>query len=178
MVYPFLHNLRSYKLFKMQNTRDLFIKNHVFILICLNFSHLQSTLHWIQYIYWDIFFHCSKQSLNSLILMLFSASAFFVCLFYLSHMGKTFLFENFFHLNKQQQKVIWGEIRWIGRVRHCWTLSVVWAGELINHPSWHGQTCWKSVQKNSLKTDRASHSNANWYTDTDGFLEHAPSLVL
>ena len=36
-------------------TQNLFIKNCVFILTCLNFSHLQSTLHLIQYTYWDFF---------------------------------------------------------------------------------------------------------------------------
>ena len=33
----------------------------------------------------------------------------------------------------------------------------------------------KSLQKNSLKLDTASHNNTSWYTDTDGFLEHSPS---
>ena len=55
-------------------TQNLFIKNCVFILTLLNFSHLQSTLHLMQYTYQD-FFHCSKQFLNSSILMHFSASA-------------------------------------------------------------------------------------------------------
>ena len=59
----------------------VFIKNCVFILTCLNFSRLQSALHWMQHTYRDVFSHCSKQFLNS-ILMVFSASAFclFVCL--------------------------------------------------------------------------------------------------
>ena len=33
----------------------------------------------------------------------------------------------------------------------------------------------KSLQKNSLKPDTASHNSACWCTDTDGFLEHSPS---
>ena len=33
----------------------LFIKNCVFILTCLNFNNLQSTLHLMQYTNWDIF---------------------------------------------------------------------------------------------------------------------------
>ena len=33
---------------------NLFIKNWVFILICLNFSHLQNTHHLMQYTYWDL----------------------------------------------------------------------------------------------------------------------------
>ena len=38
-----------------QNEMYLTIKDCVFILKCLNFSHLQSTLHLMQYTYWDIF---------------------------------------------------------------------------------------------------------------------------
>ena len=30
-------------------------------------------------------------------------------------------------------------------------------------------------KKNSLKPNTASHNNATWYIDTDGFLEHSPS---
>ena len=50
-------------------------------------------------------------------------------------------------------------------------------GALVNHPAWNGQMCWKSLQKkkNSLKLTVASHNNASWYADTDGFLEHSPS---
>ena len=55
------------------------------------------------------------------------------------------------------------------------TQRVVWAGALINQPSWNGQTHWKSLQKYSLKPNTASHDNASWCTDTDGFLEHSPS---
>ena len=29
-------------------------------------------------------------------------------------------------------------------------------------------------KKNSLKSVAASHNNASWHTDTDGFLEHSP----
>ena len=28
-------------------------------------------------------------------------------------------------------------------------------------------------KKNSLNTNAASHNNASWYSDTDGFLEHS-----
>ena len=33
----------------------------------------------------------------------------------------------------------------------------------------------ESSKKNSLKPNAASHNNAHWYIDTDGFLEHSPS---
>ena len=62
-------------------TLHLFIKNSVCILTHLNFSHLQSTLHFMRYTYRDIFFfHRLEQFLNTLTLMPFSASAFFVLL--------------------------------------------------------------------------------------------------
>ena len=35
--------------------------------------------------------------------------------------------------------------------------------------------CIESLQKNSLKPNAASHDNASWYTDTDGFSEYSPS---
>ena len=38
-----------------KNPQNLFIKNCVCILTCLNFIHLQSTLYLIQYIYRDVF---------------------------------------------------------------------------------------------------------------------------
>ena len=48
------------------------------------------------------FSHCSKQFLNLQILIPFDASAFF--LFYLFHISKTLLFEDFFHLGRQKKK--------------------------------------------------------------------------
>ena len=41
---------------RTQTPWNLFIKNCVFILTRLNLSHLQSTLHLMQYTYQDIFF--------------------------------------------------------------------------------------------------------------------------
>ena len=83
-------------------TQNLFIKTCVFILTCLNFSHLQSTLHLMQYTYGDIFFHCSKQFLNLLILMSYKCFCWFF--FHLFHIGKTFSFEDSFHPGKQTNK--------------------------------------------------------------------------
>ena len=56
---------------------NLFIKNCVFILTCLNFGHLQSALHLTQHTYPDVFSYCSKQFLHLSILIPFSASAVF-----------------------------------------------------------------------------------------------------
>ena len=33
----------------------------------------------------------------------------------------------------------------------------------------------ESSKKNSPKPNAASHNNASWYTDTDGFIEHSPT---
>ena len=61
-----------------------------------------------------LFFHCSKWYLNSSISMLFSASAIFFC-FTSSTLANCFHLRMFFHLGKQE-KVTWGEVRWIGSV--------------------------------------------------------------
>ena len=84
----------------------------------------------------------------------------------------------------ETKKVTEDEIGWVGRwglggampflVKNCWTLSVVWAGTLVNHPSWNEQMHGVS-KKNSLKPNAASHNNTSWYTDTEGFLEHSRS---
>ena len=38
-----------------------------------------------------------------------------------------------------------------------------------------GKLSERVLKNNSLKPNAASHNNASWYTDTDGFLEHSPS---
>ena len=58
-------------------------------------------------------------------------------------------------------------------VKNCWTLSMVWAGALVNHPSWNGQTCWKSLQRKFPEAER----RLSLVHCTDGFLEHPPSRV-
>ena len=50
-----------------------------------------------------LFFHCSKQFLNSSILMPFSASAIF--LLHLFHISKTFPYEDFFHPGKLKKSL-------------------------------------------------------------------------
>ena len=83
-----------------QKTQNLFIKNCVFILTYLYFSHLQRTLHLLQYTYRDVF-SCSKQFLNLLIWMPFSASDIFC--FTSSTSTKHFPLRTFFQLGKQKQ---------------------------------------------------------------------------
>ena len=38
-----------------------------------------------------------------------------------------------------------------------------------------GKHVERVFKKYSLKLNTASHKDASWYTDTDGFLEHLPS---
>ena len=118
--------------------------------------------------------------LNSPILMPFSAFAIF--LFYLFHIGNTFPFEDFFSFWGSKRKICSGPDRvnaeggaWRSccfLVKNCWTLSTVWAGVLVNHPSWNGQSHWKILQKKFTELNTASHNNASWCTDVDGLLEH------
>ena len=60
-------------------------------------------------------------------------------------------------------------------VKNCWTLSTVWAGVLVNHPSWNGQTHWKNLPKKFSEAEPAFHNHASWCADTDGFQKHSPS---
>ena len=84
---------------------------------------------------WRHFFYCSKQFLNSSILMPFSASAFFC--FTSSTSAKYFPLRTFFHQGKPKKSLgdRDGKIGWMGRMGHgghdvfdqkCWTLIMVW----------------------------------------------------
>ena len=55
--------------------------------------------------------------MNWLILMFFSASAMF--LFHLLYIGKTFPFEDFFHLGKQKEKKSHSGRDWVNREVEC-----------------------------------------------------------
>ena len=144
--------------------------------MCLNFSHLQRTPHLMQNTYRD-FFSTAQNS--------FWTHRFGGCLVLLPFfISPLLLWQNVslwgLFSSRETKKVTRGEVRWVGRVmmflvKNCWTLSAEWAGALVNHPSWNGQMHWKSLQKNALKPNAASHNNTSWYMDTDGFLEHSPS---
>ena len=158
-------------------TIGIYIKNCVTILTCLNFSHLQSSLHLVHLL--RCFFHCSKQFLNLSILMTFSVSAVFlvsphphqqnVSLWGFSSSRET----KICHSGQDRMSREDGAQQFL--VKNCWTLSGVWGDALINHPSWNGQKCVESSKKHSLKPNAASHNNTSWYTDPDGFPEHSPS---
>ena len=87
---------------------EFICKNCVFSLTCLNFSHLQHTLHLMQYTYWDVFSHGSKQFLNALTLMLLSAPAFFC--FTSSTCAKCFLLGIFFIPETRQSCLGWDQV--------------------------------------------------------------------
>ena len=134
--------------------KNLFIKNCVFILTCLNFSHLQSTLHLMQYTYQDVF----STAQNSLWTCQFGHLLVLPPVFWFttSTSAKCFPVRTFSIQGNKKKPVTWGEIRWIGRVGHggtvvlvknCWTRSEVWAGVLVNHPSWNGQIYFENLQK-------------------------------
>ena len=110
----------------------------------------------------ETFFPLLKTVLNLLILISFSVSAFFVCLFHIFHVGKTFPFEDFFHPGNKN--VVWGEIRWIRRVRHRG--HAVFGQKLLSTQRGVGRcTCksptmqWANVLKeSSKKSTEAEHS--------------------
>ena len=120
-----------------------------------------------------LFPHCSKQFLNSLILIPFSAYALFC--FTSSALAKCFLLRTFVHsyreISKKKCHLEWQQVNREGRARvlcSFWSKtakhSAVWAGALINHPSWDGKTRRRSLQKNSLKLNGASHIQLiHWY---------------
>ena len=92
-----------------KNPRIYLLKS-IFILTCLKFSHLQSTLDAIPLT--RCFFHCSKQFLNLLIRMPFSAYAIFCFTSFTS--AKHFPLWTF--TIRETKNVTWHEIRRPGRV--------------------------------------------------------------
>ena len=144
-----------------QNPQNLFTKNCVFILTCLNFSHLQSTLHLMQSTYWNIF-PLLKIVLNSLIFMPLSWH-FFVCLFHLFHIGKTFPFEDFFHL--ERQKICCSGWDRMDREGRAWEPCCLWGGQPLNTQHSVGRCACKSpimkwtntLKESSKKFTEAEH---------------------
>ena len=153
--------------------QNLFIKSCVFILTCLNFSHLQSTLCLMEYTCWSVF--CTAQ--NSFWIQWFWCLL-VLLLFFVSPLAQ----------NGETKKVSWGKIGWIGKVGHrCGSHACFFWSNTTEHSEQSVGRCanespvmkWanaleESSEKNSLKPNTASHNTTIWYTDTDGFLEHSP----
>ena len=152
---------------------NLFTKNCIFILTCLNFSHLQSTLHLMQYIYQYIF-STAQNSFWTRQFWCFLVLLPFLC-FTSSTLGKHFpLRSSFIWGNKKI--VARGKIRWTGSVRHgghagfdqkLLHMQCSMGGALLNHEM--GKCIERVFKKNWRKPKAASHNNASWCTDTDGF---------
>ena len=130
-----------------------FITNCVFILTCLNSSHLQSTLHLMQCTYGDIFSTSQNSFRSHRFWCVFMFLPFFG--FTCSTLAKHFPMRTFFILGNKEKSPGRRSGESVGRsmrvmmflVKNCWTLSEVWAGELVNQPSWNGQTCCNSLQE-------------------------------
>ena len=127
------------------------------------------------------FFHCSKQFLSSLILMPFSASVIFC--FTSSTSAESFPLRTFF--SSEEPKKCHSGQGWVIREGEAW--GSCRSGQKLLNTQCDVSRCarkssvmkWANLErvfkKNSLKLKAASHNNARWYTDTDGFLEHSPS---
>ena len=113
-----------------QNPPEFIYKNCVFILTCLNFSHLQSTLHLMQYTCnMEMFFPLLK-TVSGLI----DSDAFLVTPTFCFTFSTT---ARLFHPGKQTKEVTWGEIGWTGRVGHGGH-AAFWS-KTAEHSAWCGQ---------------------------------------
>ena len=115
-------------------------KKCVFILTCLNFSHLQSTLYVMQYTYWDV-----SPTVKTVFELVHTDVFLCFCHFFspLPHQQNVFLW-GLLHLEETKKKLLMVKLsEWRGwsmglmsfSVKNCWTISVVWADCLINRPS-------------------------------------------
>ena len=115
--------------------QNLLIKDCVFIVTCLNFSHLPSTpfdaVHLSR-----CFFHCSKQFLNLLILMPLVLLLFF--LFHFLYICKMFSLEEFFHRGKEIKSCS-GQY-WVNREGGAWGSCHFWS-KTAEHSVWCRQVC-------------------------------------
>ena len=117
----------------------------------------------------EIFLHCSERSLNSSILMPFSASAVFC--FISSTLMKHFPLRTFF---------IWGNKEncsgqdWVNREGRAWGSCQFFGRKLLNtqcdvgrcackSPIMKWANALKSLKKNSLKLNTTSHNTTSWY---------------
>ena len=133
---------------------------------------LQSTLHLMQYTYWDSFSTAQNSFWTCRFWCLLSVSA---------HWQNISFWGRF--SSRQIRKVAWSEVGWIGRAgdgdlviwsktaeksAQCWQMC----SQITHHEmsQWVGRV----FKKNSPKLNAASHNNASWYTDTDRILEHSP----
>ena len=121
----------------------------MFIFTCLNFSHLQSTLHWMQYTYQDIFSTAQNSFWTCwfwcfLVFCHFSFHLFYNC--------ESFPFDDIFHLL--------GEIGWIGMVEH--EGHAVFRQKLLNTQRGLGRCACKSPIKKWANVLKESSKIIHW----------------
>ena len=136
---------------------NLFIKNCVFILTCLNFSHLQSTLHLMQYTYRDIF-PTARNSYWTHRFWCCSVLLQFFC-FTSSTWAKCLPLRTFF-IRGNNKKFAWGEIRWIGRVGHRG--SCHFGSKTAEHSVWLGLCAHKSAIMKWADVLKQSSKQIHW----------------
>ena len=126
-------------------------KNFVFILTYLNFSHLQSAFHLMQYTYWDVFSFAQNNFWTCWLWCLLVLLLFFC--FNSSPSAKHFPLKNFFIQGNKKMSLGIVALEWIGRMEHGSHVVfgpklpiMEWAGALINDSSRNGQTLWKSLK--------------------------------
>ena len=161
------YRIRIYK--ERPKKQNLFIKNCLFILTCLNFSHLQSTLHLIQCTCRDIF-HCSKHLLNSSILMPLSTSVIFR--FASSTLAKFFPLRNFFHWGNKQKSLLGQDL--VNRKGGAWGSCRFWSKPPEHSGSAGRCTCKSPIMKwaNALKKP-----SKNKFTEAEHSLSQQCQLV-
>ena len=148
----------------------------ILCITCLNFIHLQSTLHLIQYTYWDLFSTAQ-----------FWAHWFWCLLVLLQFFFSPPHWQNISpggHFSPRETKSHLGR-DWVNREGGARGSSCFWS-ETTEHCSvgrgarespimkW-ANALTESSKNIPLKPSAASHTTTNWCTDTDGFLEHSPS---
>ena len=160
--------------------KNLFIKSCAFILTFLNISHLQSTLYLVQYTYQDVFpllrtVFWTHQFWCLLVLLSFFISP-------LPH-GQNVSLWGIFSSRETKSPSGWDQVN---REGGAWGPCPFWS-KTAEHSVWcrqvhsqithneMGKRVQRVFKKNSLKRNTASHNNASWWTDPDGFLEHSPS---
>ena len=104
-------------------------KNCVFILTCLNFNHLQSTLHLMEYTYWDVFSTTQNRFWTPWFLCLLVFLPFF-CFTFITwkNISRWRLFSS-----EETKKVTQGETRWIEKVGYG--IHAIFSQKLLNTES-------------------------------------------
>ena len=126
------------------NSWNVMIKNCVFILTCLSFSHLQSTPHVIQYTYQDVFSTAQNSFWTPWFWCRLELLPYFVSP--LPHQQNVYS-RGIFSSGKTKNSLLgWDQVNREGGAQgSCcfWSKTAEhiaeWEDALVNHPSWNGQ---------------------------------------